>query len=79
MMRRAHSARHVIKRILNPGALNQMTSYDAASTMHEFLSAGKQALNSFLRAEQFTREAGPATTCQPRAVPISGTETLPRV
>jgi len=31
------SARHVINRILNPRLLSYMTSYDAASTIHQFL------------------------------------------
>ena len=31
------SARHVIKRILNPRFLSEMTSCDAASTIHQIL------------------------------------------
>ena len=32
-----YSARHVIKRILNPRFLSQMTFYDVASTIHQSL------------------------------------------
>jgi hypothetical protein len=30
-------ARHVIERVLNPDVLMLMTSYDVASTIHQFL------------------------------------------
>ena len=35
------SARHIIKRILNPRFLRQMTSYDVASTIHQSLRGGE--------------------------------------
>jgi len=35
-----HSARHVINRILNPGFMIELASYDVASTIHETLLLG---------------------------------------
>jgi len=32
------SARHIMKRILNPQLLSQMATYDVAITFHQYLS-----------------------------------------
>jgi len=64
------SARHVIERIPNPHALNQMPSYDVASSIHQSLETGS---GKTTQMTQYMHEEGYSTfgmigCTQPRRV-----------